>query len=176
MAGNLKGLSGIKGLVLRHGEKVVIALVGFVALWLVYKSTSLPKLEADFQAEKLAAKISQTNLAVNDAKWPEPTSELAKEVYRAQPIDAKADNTVNVQAYLPPAPQGIDAPIVTPTIPREDPKLLNPVEVRAVGGTGLVAFIDEKIRKEQQLRMAADAEAAYAAIVDIAARRAITSG
>ena len=51
MAGNLKGLSGIKGLVLRHGEKVVIALVGFVALWLVYKSTSLPKLEPDFQAE-----------------------------------------------------------------------------------------------------------------------------
>ena len=71
MAGNLKGQGGIKRMLLRHGEKAAIALVGLVALWFVYKTTALPRLEDKFQAAKLHEEISQTSSAVRDAQWPE---------------------------------------------------------------------------------------------------------
>lgn len=158
MAGNLKGLSGIKGLVLRHGEKVAIALVGLAALWLMYKSASLPKLEDKYQASELHKLISQTTNAVQSATWPDPNSEAANEVYAAKPIDAKADTQVDPKLYQPQLPHGLDAPVVAATAPREDPQLLNAVEVRATGDCGLLAFLDPKIRREQELRMAAEAE------------------
>ena len=44
-------------------------------------------------------------------------------------------------------------------IRRPDPELLNAVDVRAIGGSGLFAFIDEKIRHEQEMRRQAEEEA-----------------
>lgn len=172
MAGNLKGLGGIKGLALRHGEKVVILVVGVLAAWLAMKSFSMPRLEDKFQASKLHEAITQTNTAVQSATWPSPTDEAAKEVYSAQAIDAKADALVDVKLYQPEVPHGIDAPIVAATTPRDDPKLLNAVGVRATGGAGLFAFLDEKIRKEQALRMAAEAEQAAKKQAEEAAKQA----
>ena len=72
MASNLKGQGGIKGLLLLHGEKIAISLVGVVALLLIYKTTSLPRLEDKFQATKLQDEISQTSAAVRNATWPDP--------------------------------------------------------------------------------------------------------
>ena len=50
MAGNMKGRGGIKGLLLQHGEKAAIGVFGFVALWLVYKTTALPRLGRKIQS------------------------------------------------------------------------------------------------------------------------------
>ena len=80
MKANLKGLSGIKGLLLLHGEKIGIAIVGLCAAYFVYSSLQLPSLPADNQADKLRQLISTSKAAVNDAKWPGSDSELATNV------------------------------------------------------------------------------------------------
>jgi hypothetical protein len=71
MAGKIK-TGGIKGIFLLHGEKIAIGVVGLLALWLVYKATSLPHLEDKYQANKLREEINQTSAKVRDAQWPEP--------------------------------------------------------------------------------------------------------
>ena len=45
MKANLKGLSGVKGLVLRHGEKILITLAVLLAGYFIYSSLSLPSLD-----------------------------------------------------------------------------------------------------------------------------------
>ena len=92
------------GFLLRHGEKIAISLVGLIALWLIYKTTSLPRLADQFQAPKLQEEIRQTSSAVRDATWPEKGSESAGEVRPYEPIEAKADNTVadrSLQDFAP---------------------------------------------------------------------------
>lgn len=158
MASN-KRQGGIKGLLLLHGEKIAISLVGLIALWMIYKATSLPRLEDKYQASKLQDQIRETSSAVKNAPWPEASSELAAEVRVAQPIDAKADIPINAKFYA--TSNGFDNTIIAPTVLRTDPPLLNVVAVRATGGSGLFAFADEAIRKKQQLALAAeDAERA----------------
>ena len=153
MASKLKGQGGAKGFLLLHGEKIAISLVGLVALWLIYKTTSLPRLEDKYQAAKLQDEIRQTTAAVRDTQWPEPNSEQASEVRPAKPIDAKAENLVSTDAYKI-SPQGFDPIDLEPTLLRPDPKLLNAEGVRATGGSGLFAFIDENVRKQRELERA----------------------
>ena len=156
MASNMKGLSGVKGLMLRHGEKIAISLVGVVALWLIYKSMSLPHLADQYQAPKLQDEIRQTSSAVRDATWPDKGSELASEVRDFQPILTKADEPVDKDQYK--TTQGLDTTIVAPTVLRTDPVLVNGVEVRGNGGSGLFAFLDENIRKAQDLARQLEAD------------------
>jgi hypothetical protein len=137
---------------LQHGEKIGISLVGLIVLFLVYKSTSLPHLDDKFQATKLQDEISQTSAAVRNAEWPAPDSELASEVKIAKAVNEKVD------APIPPDPYkttGLDPTIVEPSVLRTDPVLINAQDVRATGGSGLFAFIDEQIRKQQDLEMRA---------------------
>ena len=157
MASNMKGLSGVKGLMLRHGEKIAISLVGVIALWLIYKSMSLPHLADQYQAPKLQDEIRQTSSAVRDATWPDKGSELATEVRPYEPINAKADEPVPIDPYKT-SPNGFDTTIVAPTVLRTDPVLVNAEEVRGNGGSGLFAFLDENIRKAQELARQLEAD------------------
>src|SRR5215211_389089 len=116
MAGKLKGQGGIKGFMLLHGEKLAISIVGLLALWLIYKSTSLPRLEDKYQAPKLREEINQTSAAVRDAQWPDAGSELAAEVRPFQPIDEKADTPVSLDPYK--TSVGLDRPVVAATVLR----------------------------------------------------------
>ena len=77
---------------------------------------------------------------------PNAGDELAVEVHTAAPIDEKTDAPVDPKQYQS-SPGGFDNPIIAPTVLRTDPTLLNAVDVRATGGSGLFAFIDEAIRK-----------------------------
>ncbi len=99
MAGNMKGHGGFVGLLLQHGEKAAITIVGLIALYLVYKTTSLPRLEEKYKAPKLHSEITETSNAVQSAQWPDATSEQIKEVRIATPINEKADVAVNSEAY-----------------------------------------------------------------------------
>lgn len=159
MAGNLKGLGGLKGLLLRHGEKAAIAVVAFVALWVVYKTTSLPRLDDKLKADQLHQAISQAKSAVEKQEWPDATSDQASEVQHYKPIGEKADSAIDAKQYiwesLP------DPAVVASTVLRSDPKLLNAADVRGSGGSGLLAFLDEAIRKQQErARIAEEAEKA----------------
>jgi hypothetical protein len=156
MANNLKGVSGIKGLLLLHGEKIAIVLLGAAALWLIYKASTLPSLEAQYQADKLQDSIRQTNAAVTDATWPEKGSEQEKDVRAFEPIARGANPIVPHDPYN--TTVLLDTPVIPPTIRRTDPLLLNAQDVYAHGGSGPLAFVDEEIRKAQALRLAAEAE------------------
>jgi hypothetical protein len=170
MAGKLKGAGGIKGFFLLHGEKLAIGIVGFLALFLIYKTTSLPHLEDKYQANKLRDEISQTSSAVQQATWPEPTSEQASEVRVFKPLTQKADAAVPADPYKP--GHTFDRPIVAPTILRPDPLIINAEEVRATGGSGLLAFLDEATRKRRELERAKEAEAMAKKAADEAAKQA----
>ncbi len=155
MAGNMKGQGGVKGLLLQHGEKAVIALVGLVALWLIYKTMSLPRLEDKYRAAKLHSEITETSSAVQNAQWPEPGSDQSSEVRIAPPVEEKADVPISSKAYALDT-KGFNPRVIAPTVLRTDPQLLNAVEVRANGGSGLFAFTDEKIRHALELKLAAE--------------------
>src|SRR5687767_8236234 len=134
MKANLKGLGGIKGLLLLHGEKVAIAVVGLLVLWFIYSSISLPRLDDTRQADKLREEIQLTNNAVTEAKWPDRTDANAEEVRIAGNVaKTGGEFLVPAEAYVT-SKGGLNPPVVTPTVPRTDPVLLNAVEVRAVGG------------------------------------------
>jgi len=145
MKANLKGLSGIKGLALRHGEKILITIVGLLALWFVYSSLKLPRLEDQYQAAKLQSQINETNLAITGSTWPEDDS---TEVRRYKPVEKKGTFSVDSKHYAIIGP----VPIVAATQLRGDPVVLNAVELRAIGSSGLLAFRDEKTALEQERR------------------------
>jgi hypothetical protein len=149
MKANLKGRGGIKGLLFLHGEKLAIAFAGLLGMWFIYSSLKLPKLGDDFQAAKLQEEISRTNLTVQESKWPEGNSELAAEVRTFKPIAKNANVDVKSGDY---AIKGFDSPVIAPSLLRSDPVILSAVDVRAIGGTGLLAFEDVKAAKAQGRR------------------------
>jgi hypothetical protein len=160
MATNLKGKGKFVSLLLLHGEKIAIGLVAAIALWFVYSSWSLPHLGDNFQAEKLQNEITQTNSEIKNFSWDAALKDHPDKVKKAQPIAAKGIGAIDPKRYVigidaNGKPEwGIDESIVAPLIRREDPPILNAIDVRATGGSGLFAFVDEDIRKKQALKMA----------------------
>jgi hypothetical protein len=155
MASNMKNLSGIKGMMLLHGEKVAIAIVAFIAVWLIYKTTSLPRLKAEFQADKLKTKITEATAEVQNFDWEKAVTDHPDKIKLSHEIAKNAALTVKPDAYAT-NPDGLDHVVVAPTILRPDPEMLNVVDVYAWGGSGLFAFIDEKIRDARRLARAAE--------------------
>ncbi|HVT29945.1 MAG TPA: hypothetical protein VHE81_18150 [Lacipirellulaceae bacterium] len=163
MANNLKGQNGVVGLLLLHGEKIGIAIVGLIAVWFVYSSLNLPHLDESHQAAELQKKISQTNTEIQSFTWDKATTEFPEKVKKAIPIEAKGDLTVNPADYVNTDTKGkptfgLDNLVIAPMTRRADPKLLNAEDVRAIGGSGPLAFIDENFKKQRETRLAAEAE------------------
>jgi hypothetical protein len=154
MKANLKGLGGLKGLVLLHGEKLAMGLVALVALYFIYSSLNLPKLDDTRQADDLQREITQTRSAVEQSQWPatpnDPGFDVVKEF---QPVAQNEDFTVNPKAYET-SDIGFNRPVVAPTVLRIDPVLLNPVDLEARGGSGLFAFIDASVQAARRLAAA----------------------
>jgi hypothetical protein len=165
MATNLKGKSPFVSMLLLHGEKIAIGIVAVVALWFIYRSFNLPRLGSDFQADRLQNEISQTNTAINGFTWDRAVSEDSDKVKKAKTITAKGEMSVPIDAYVPSDAKGnpilaIDVPIVAPLILRRDPVMLSALDVRATGGSGLLPFVDDEIRKKQQIKLAEQAKEA----------------
>jgi len=156
MKANLKGLGGIKGMLLLHGEKIVIVLVGLAALWFVYSSLQLPELESNRQAADLQNEITQTNNAIQQSAWPEPGSEEAAEVRIFEPV-AKRATAVEPDAYH--LTSRLNPPVVAPSVLRTDPPLVNVVDVEAIGGSGLLGYLDEKVAEARRMAEATRMEA-----------------
>jgi hypothetical protein len=154
MKANLKGLGGLKGLVLLHGEKLAMGLVALVALYFIYSSLNLPTLDDTRQADDLQREITQTRSAVEQSQWPanpnDPGFSVVKEF---QPVTQNDEFTVDSEAYEI-SGIGFNRPVVAPTVLRIDPLLLNPVDLEARGGSGLFAFIDESVQAARRLAAA----------------------
>ena len=104
MATNLKGKGRFVSMLLLHGEKIAIGVVAAIALWFIYKAFNLPRLGADFQADKLQAEITQTSTEIKDFTWDKAVADHPDKVKKAQPIAAKGDGTVKVDDYVPAMP------------------------------------------------------------------------
>src|SRR5262245_29875017 len=155
MKANLKGLGGIKGLFLLHGEKLVIAAVGICALLFIYRSLQLERLDDRYQADKLRAQISQTEAVVSEFTWEKALAENPGEIRLAKELGKDAAPEVDPKQY---PFQGIDPPVIKSTTPRTDPVLIGAADPRATGGSGLLPFLDEKVLRERQLKRAAEEE------------------
>jgi hypothetical protein len=150
MKANLKGSGGIKGLALRHGEKLVIAVVGLLALWFMYSALKLPSLEDRLQADVLKGQISQTRAAMEGSTWPEADdAEGRPDVREFKPIAKTAITKIDDGHYKI---RPIQPSIVSTSRLRGDPVVLNALDVRAYSESGLLAFRDENTLAEQQRR------------------------
>ena len=73
------GLGGIKALFLKHGEKLGMAIVVALALFLVYKALQQQSLDANHQPEKLDELIHKAKNDVESSSWDKASSEEIRE-------------------------------------------------------------------------------------------------
>ena len=99
MKANLKGLGGIKGLFLLHGEKLLIGAVGICTLLIVYYSLQLDRLDSKYQADNLRAQISQTEGVVRDFSWEKALADNPAEVRVAKELGKGAAPEVDPDKY-----------------------------------------------------------------------------
>lgn len=150
------GLGGIKALFLKHGEKLGMAIVVALALFLVYKALQQQPLDANHQPEKLDELIRMAKNDVESSSWDKASEEERRE---SKPVKKAADKPIDVVAYRTETWQiGPDPAVVPPVVLRTDPVLLPAQKLEATGGSGLLAFADEAIRKQRALEAQAEAD------------------
>lgn len=143
MKAKLKG-RGIKGLLLLHGEKLGMAIVGACAVLFIYASLSQDRLPSDYGPDNLDRQIRQARQTLDRFTFDE-----APDKGVAQPLRDLADIEVQADAYK--LAGDFDRPVVPPTVLRTDPTLLAAEDVTGHGGSGLLAFIDDAVREQRQL-------------------------
>ena len=148
MKANLKGLGNVKGLLLAHGEKIGIFVVGACAVMFVYSSLSHEPLPDQYQADRLKSEIEQVRGEVNEFSW---TSAGPDDVRVARPLAQGEDLNVQPDQYAT-SEFGWDRPVVPPTVLRQDPELLPAMDVEVHSGSGVLAFEDKAIEEQRRLQ------------------------
>jgi len=152
MKANLKGLGGMKHLLLAHGEKLGIVVVGICAAMLVYHSLLRDRLPADKQADRLNQQITLARQDMNDYSWEKIKAEHPGKVRLFKPLEQKADLSIDSEFYVgPDSKVGWDRAVVPPIVLRPDPVLLQVQDVEAHGGSGLLAFVDPEVRRRKMI-------------------------
>jgi hypothetical protein len=149
MKANLKGQGGAIALLLLHGEKLGMAIVGICALMFVYFSLTQERLPSNYAPENLTGKIRQSQQSISNIPWDDiPEKHVAAELKDIADIEVQAeDYTISA----------INPPVIPPSALRTDPTLLPAEDVSGRGGSGLLAFIDEEIQKQRQLKRQTEA-------------------
>lgn len=142
MKTNHKG-GGIKGLLLAHCEKAIAGILFLVAGYLVYGSLSVESL--DKKPDELSTQVQQTSTAWEQPRWNNLDEEDKVTAFKVQ----TGDGTLTKEAYQ--APAQLNPFVVPPTIDRTDPELLAAVDLQVEAVTGLMAFVDERIRRKREL-------------------------
>jgi hypothetical protein len=153
MKANLKGLGGIKGMALAHGEKLGMAIVALLSLFLIYKALQQPSLDANRQPNELERLITEAKSSVEKADFATASTDFVR---RYHPISKAPESTIPEKAYS--ASINWDPSVVPPVVLRTDPELLAAQKVEANGGSGLLAFTNDAIRKQRELEMQQEAE------------------
>jgi hypothetical protein len=153
MKSNLKGSGGIKGLLLRHGEKVLIAVVAVGAALLVYFALGVERLSGDYQAGKLLAKVGQTKASIDhqENNWNKAIQEHPDKVRKHEPLKKSEAFAVNAKDYVFNA-EVMNNAVIEPSVPRRDPTFLAAIGVEARSGVDLFAFPDEDVKRRELLR------------------------
>lgn len=154
MSANLKGLQGFKGLLLKHCEKVGVVVVAACALVFIVKSMGLERLPADKQPDRLTSLVNKTTERVETFKWDTAPEE---EKLVAVSFTERAAHTVDPGDFQT-SEEGFNPPVVPPTVQRRDPVLLAPQDLEVNVGAGLLAFVDEDVRRQRDREEAREEE------------------
>jgi hypothetical protein len=155
----LKNTNSAVALLLAHGEKIGIVVIGALALLLVWKSLGRESLGENRQPEALKTAADGASRHVRDVSW----STIPPEI-KVIADEAIEDPSL---AVLSPVREGdfpisrqLNPPVTIPLSKRQDPVLLAPLDLEVHGGAGLWLSGDpeelrrrrlEAINKQQQL-------------------------
>jgi hypothetical protein len=152
MKANLKGLGGIKHLLVAHGEKLGIVVVASCALWMIYGALGRDSLPPEKEASKLSDRITLARQNMDNFTWEKMVSEFPENVRTVVPLSQTGGVTVDPGAYVGKYKNiGWDAPVVPPIVLRTDPLMLEAQAVEANTGSGLLAFVDPEVRRRKIL-------------------------
>lgn len=139
-----KKAGGLKSLLLLHCEKAVVLAIVLAAGWLAYASLGVES--ENRQPSQLAQAVEQTRTAFTNARLEDAPAEEFKP---APAIDPDEEVDISVEAF--PLARGLNEPVVPPTIDRTDPTLLAATDLEVNAVSGLMAFVDENVRREREL-------------------------
>lgn len=149
MKANLRGLSGIKGLLLKHVEKLGMLVVAACALWFVYGSMSIESLPAANQADRLKDLVKRTNNTIDEFKWDDADP---ADVVKVRPVNIQTAKKLKPPFYAT-SQSGLNRPVVRPSVLRTDPLLFTVQDLEVSSGSGLLASIDDNIREQRRSQM-----------------------
>ena len=149
MKSNSSGLTGIKGLFLKHIEKLGMIAVVIAAGMLVYKSMSVESLPPENEAQRLSQLISQTKNSMDEFTW-EDADDNDKVV--TVPFDIQTAEKLDSKKYAT-SRTGLNRPVVAPSQLRTDPVLLAAQDLEIHASSGLLASIDEAIIEQRRLQI-----------------------
>jgi hypothetical protein len=172
MKAKLKGQSGIKGLLLMHGEKLGMAAVLVVALVVIYSALGVEGLSSDKQHTNLLTQVDRTKTTVEEFTWERAKDAQPDSIREALPtVENPPAMLVDAGDYRDSERGGLNSAVLRRMSPRRDPALLAAEAPLAYGGSGLFVFLSEQRRLEaERARLAEEersrAEAARAADAD----------
>jgi hypothetical protein len=152
MKTKLKGQSGVKGLLLVHGEKILMVAVAIAAGYLVYSALGVDRLPDQYRAEELKSKVQQSSQTVANMSWEEALSQHRDKIKIDEPLKTDAV-AIGPPLYGDIFKHGPDRSVLAQGARRTDPTLLAALDVRAVGGSGLLGFEDPVTRERHELKM-----------------------
>ena len=161
-SGGGKAGGGFKTLLLKHGEKIGMAVVGVCVALFLYGAMGRERLPADKQHDVLLQKVGASTRNSDTYTWQqavesniegeEPNAAFAEEV------DGSAVAPVPADQYAI-AGTGWDRPVVPPTVLRTDPVLISVTDIQVHGWSALMPFTDAATIRKRRLeatRLAAE--------------------
>lgn len=174
---NLSG-KGFKGLLLRHGEKIGMVIVGACVALFLYSAAGRERLPAEKQHDVLMQRVNTSKQKIDAYTW-EQALQASEEVAEGEepvaklpePIPGTATADVPVEQYVT-AGTGWDRAVMPQTELRRDPELLAVTDLEVHGWSAIVPRIDETTRRkraiEEAKRMEDERKKAEKAAADMA--------
>ncbi|MEX2169605.1 MAG: hypothetical protein WD851_09855 [Pirellulales bacterium] len=161
-SGGGKAGGGFKALLLKHGEKIGMAVVGVCVAVFLYTAMGRERLPADKQHDVLLEKVDASERNIKNYTWQQAVEsnvegEEPNAVF-AQEFDGSAVAPVPDDKYAI-AGTGWDRPVVPPTVLRTDPVLLSVTDIEVHGWSALMPFTDAATIRKRRLeatRLAAE--------------------
>ena len=119
---------------------------------MIYGALGRESLPSDKAAGELNKVIASARQSMDGFSWPKMKEEFPDEIRQPVPLKTKGDGMVSADAYIGKNRNiGWDVSPVPPIVRRTDPKMLEPQDVEANGGSGLLAFVDPVVRRQKIL-------------------------
>jgi hypothetical protein len=137
-AARTKTSGGLKMMLLTHGEKILLAIIGPCVLWLVYSALGTESLEDSRQPDDLSQLAQLATRSIDALTYSDLPTEKRPALRDFSEVSVSP--TLSVDDYLAPVP--LNPPEFPRRTKRGDPALLSIEEVEITAGFGLFAMLD----------------------------------